>query len=283
MNTQGHYIVDFDPFAVRFPESFFVEGIRWYGLAYLAGFVIAYLLLNLYTSRGKSPLSKDDNSTFITYLLFGVIIGGRLGYMLFYDFAGFCENPLTVFYIWKGGMASHGGFIGVVAAIMAYCFARKVGFWTLSDIIVTICTPGIFLGRIANFINGELWGKISEAKWAMIFPHSAPPGTPLEQIAPRHPSQLYEAFGEGLFLFLFLQYRFWRGNLPRGQLSGEFLLLYGIIRIVCEIFREPDIGVEPILGLSRGTFYSCICVICGIAIIAWARFSNKRAGKGARG
>lgn len=180
-------------------------------------------------------------------------------------------------------MASHGGFIGVVAAIMAYCFARKVGFWTLSDIIVTICTPGIFLGRIANFINGELWGKISEAKWAMIFPHSAPPGTPLEQIAPRHPSQLYEAFGEGLFLFLFLQYRFWRGNLPRGQLSGEFLLLYGIIRIVCEIFREPDVGVEPILGLSRGTFYSCICVICGIAIIAWARFSNKRAGKGARG
>lgn len=144
MNTQGHYIVDFDPFAVRFPESFVVEGIRWYGLAYLAGFVIAYLLLNLYTSRGKSPLSKDDNSTFITYLLFGVIIGGRLGYMLFYDFAGFCENPLTVFYIWKGGMASHGGFIGVVAAIMAYCFARKVGFWTLSDIIVTICTPGFF-------------------------------------------------------------------------------------------------------------------------------------------
>lgn len=276
VNSLGHYVIDFDPFAVRFSDSFFIEGIRWYGLAYLTGFLIGYLLLNLYTSRGKSPLSKDDNSSLTTYLLFGVIIGGRLGYMLFYDFAGFCANPLTLFYIWKGGMASHGGFIGVVIAAILFGRSRKVSFWTISDMIVTICTPGIFLGRLANFVNGELWGKISDVKWAMVFPHSAPNGTALEQIAPRHPSQLYEALGEGLFLFLFLQYRFWRCNLPKGQVSGEFLVLYGIVRIVCEIFREPDVGVSFIMGLSRGSFYSTICIICGAAIIVWAKFNARK-------
>lgn len=280
MNSIGRYVVDFDPFAVRFPDSFFLSGIRWYGLAYLAGFFIAYMLLNFYSSRGKSPLSKDDNSTFITYLLFGVIIGGRLGYMLFYAFDNFASNPVSALYIWKGGMASHGGFLGAVAAMVLFARSRRESFWTLSDIIVTVCTPGIFLGRIANFVNGELWGKVSDAGWAMIFPHSAPAGTPLGQIAPRHPSQLYEAFGEGLFLFLFFQYRFWRCNLPRGQVSGEFLVLYAAVRIVCEVFREPDAGVAPIMGLSRGTFYSCICAAAGIAIIIWARASARRRQNG---
>ena len=275
MNSPNRYIVDFDPFAVRFPESFFLDGIRWYGLAYLAGFVIAYMLLNLYSSRERSPLTKDDNASYITYLLFGVIVGGRLGYMLMYDFANFCANPLTLFYIWKGGMASHGGFVGVVLATVFFARSRKVSFWTLSDMIVTVCTPGIFLGRIANFVNGELWGKISDVSWAMIFPRAAPLGTPLSEIAPRHPSQLYEAFAEGLFLFLFLQYRFWRGNLPKGRVSGEFLVLYAIVRIVCEIFREPDFGVAPILGLSRGTFYSAICLLAGIGIIIFSERKNK--------
>ena len=166
-----HYVVDFDPFAVRFPEGFFLAGVRWYGLAYLAGFVIALLLFNLYSAKGRSPLTKDDNSTLITYLLFGVILGGRLGYMLFYDFPNFVENPLIAFQIWKGGMASHGGFIGVLLSILIYARSRKVSFWTLSDIVVSVATPGIFLGRIANFINGELWGKIAYLPWAMKFPH----------------------------------------------------------------------------------------------------------------
>lgn len=265
----SHYVVDFDPFAIRFPDGFFLAGVRWYGLAYLAGFIIALLLFNLYSSKGRSPLSKDDNSTLITYLLFGVILGGRLGYMLFYDFPNFIANPLTAFQIWKGGMASHGGFIGVLVAMIFFARSKKVGFWTVSDIVVISATPGIFLGRLANFVNGELWGKVSDVYWAMIFPHSAPVGTPIEQIAARHPSQLYEAFAEGLFIFAVLQYQFWKRKPASGIISGEFLAIYGIVRIFCEMFREPDVGISLIMGMSRGTFYSIFAITAGLAIMFW--------------
>ena len=120
MHSYPFYVVDFDPFAIRFPDGFFLEGIRWYGLAYLAGFIIGILLLNLYTAKKRNPLSKDDNISLITYLLFGVIIGGRLGYMLFYDFGNFIQNPLIFFQVWKGGMASHGGFLGVIIAMLLF-------------------------------------------------------------------------------------------------------------------------------------------------------------------
>lgn len=271
----SYYVVDFDPFALRFPDGWFLEGVRWYGLAYLAGFVIALWLFNLYYKKGKSPLSPDDNASLITYLLFGVILGGRLGYMLFYDFSNFMSNPLIALQIWKGGMASHGGFIGVVLSMICFARARKVSFWKIADIVATACTPGIFLGRIANFVNGELWGKISDVPWAMIFPHSAPAGTAIENIAARHPSQLYEAFAEGLFIFLFLQWRFWRGkNLSNGRIAGEFLSVYAVVRIICEVFREPDFGVEPIMGLSRGTFYSVLTLAAGLAIIAYSKFRS---------
>lgn len=273
-NFLAYYVVDFDPFALRFPEGWVLDGIRWYGLSYLAGFAIAMLLFNLYSKKGRSPLSPDDNSSLITYLLFGVIVGGRLGYMLFYDFGNFVSNPLSLFQIWKGGMASHGGFIGVVLAMVFFARAKKVSFWKIADIVTTACTPGIFLGRLANFVNGELWGKVSDVPWAMIFPRSAAAGTAVENIAARHPSQLYEAFAEGLLIFAFLQWRFWRGNLPKGRIAGEFLSLYAVVRIVCEIFREPDAGVEPILGLSRGTFYSVLTLVAGLAIIAYSKFSE---------
>lgn len=276
----SHYVVDFDPFAIRFPDGFFLVGVRWYGLAYLAGFIIALLLFNLYSSKGRSPLSKDDNSTLITYLLFGVILGGRLGYMLFYDFPNFIANPLTAFQIWKGGMASHGGFIGVLVAMIFFARSKKVGFWTVSDIVVISATPGIFLGRLANFVNGELWGKVSDVYWAMIFPHSAPVGTPIEQIAARHPSQLYEAFAEGLFIFAVLQYQFWKRKPASGIISGEFLAIYGIVRIFCEMFREPDVGISLIMGMSRGTFYSIFAIAAGLAIMflcwkPWKRSHGK--------
>ena len=276
----SHYVVDFDPFAIRFPDGFFLAGVRWYGLAYLAGFIIALLLFNLYSSKGRSPLSKDDNSTLITYLLFGVILGGRLGYMLFYDFPNFIANPLTAFQIWKGGMASHGGFIGVLVAMIFFARSKKVGFWTVSDIVVISATPGIFLGRLANFVNGELWGKVSDVYWAMIFPHSAPVRTPIEQIAARHPSQLYEAFAEGLFIFAVLQYQFWKRKPASGIISGEFLAIYGIVRIFCEMFREPDVGISLIMGMSRGTFYSIFAIAAGLAIMflcwkPWKRSHGK--------
>lgn len=269
-NIFAHYVVNFDPFAFRFPEGWFLEGVRWYGLSYLAGFVVALLLFNYYYKKGKSPLTPDDNSSLITYLLFGVIVGGRLGYMLFYDFANFIENPLILFQIWKGGMASHGGFIGCVVAMMLFARSRKVSFWTVADIVVISATPGIFFGRLANFVNGELWGKVSDVSWAMIFPNSAP-NVALENISARHPSQLYEAFAEGLLIFVILQWRFWKCKLPAGRLSGEFLVIYAVMRVVCEIFREPDVGVSLLLGLSRGTFYSLLTFVIGVVIIIYSK------------
>lgn len=270
------YVVNFDPIALHFPESWEFAGIRWYGLSYLAGFIIALLLMNLYTKKGRSPLSYDDNSSLFTYLLFGVIIGGRMGYMLFYDFDRFIANPIIAFRVWDGGMASHGGFIGVILATLIFCKVHKKSFLKVSDIIATIACPGIFLGRIANFINGELWGKISTSKFAMIFPSSAPKGTALEHIATRHPSQLYEALAEGLIIFVILQYRFWKSRPPAGQIAGEFFILYAVARIVCEIFREPDLGVSLIFGLSRGTFYSLFCILLGVVFIAISRLLNAK-------
>ncbi len=274
--TLAHFIVQFDPFAIRFPEGFFIDGIRWYGLSYMAGFIIALMLFNLYSAKGKSPLSKDENSSLLTYLLFGVIVGGRLGYMLFYSFDAFVENPFIFFQVWKGGMASHGGFIGTLIALLIFSKVHKCSFLKVADIVVASAGAGIFLGRLANFINGELWGKISNVAWAMIFPNSAPAGTPISSIAPRHPSQLYEACAEGLFLFLYMQYRLWRCNLPKGQLAGEFLVIYGIGRIVCEVFREPDVGVSLIMGISRGSFYSIFAVLAGCVLIFIAKALNKR-------
>ena len=270
----SYYVVDFDPFAFRFPDGFFLEGVRWYGLSYFVGFVIGYLLLNYYYKKGRSPLNPESNANLITYMLFGVVIGGRLGYMLFYDFANFSANPLLFFQVWKGGMASHGGFIGGIFALWLFGIFNKVPFLRLCDIVCTICTPGIFLGRIANFVNGELWGKVSDVPWAMIFPNSSP-HTAIENIAARHPSQLYEAFGEGILLFAYTQWRFWSFRLPKGQLAGEFLIAYALIRIVCEVFREPDFGISLIFGLSRGTFYSLFCILAGAVFIVVSRLRNE--------
>ena len=266
----AHYVHNLDPFAVHFPEGWFLEGIRWYGLAYLAGFLIGLWLLNFYYKKNRSPLGPDETSSLLTYMIFGIIIGGRMGYMLFYDFEHFIREPISALYITKGGMASHGGFIGVAIAVALFSKIHKVAFFKVSDLIVLVATPGIFLGRLANFVNGELWGKVSNVPWAVVFPASDP-AHPVSQIAPRHPSQLYEAFAEGLLIFVILQFRFFKSKPPAGQITGEFFVLYAAARIVCEIFREPDFGVEPILGLSRGTFYSLICLAAGVAFIAFAR------------
>ncbi|MBO7521017.1 MAG: prolipoprotein diacylglyceryl transferase [Opitutales bacterium] len=275
----AYYEVKFDPFAVHFPEGWFLEGIRWYGLAYLAGFLIGLWLLNFYYKKNRSPLNPDETSSLLTYMIFGIIIGARLGYMLFYDFDHFAREPMSVFYITKGGMASHGGFIGVAIALALFSKIHKVEFFKLSDLIALVATPGIFLGRIANFVNGELWGKVSNVPWAMRFPASDPT-QPVSQIAPRHPSQLYEAFAEGLLIFVILQIRFFKSKPPTGQITGEFFILYAIARIVCEIFREPDVGVSLIkigsLELSRGTFYSLFCLVLGIIFVAIAQARAKK-------
>ncbi|MDR1432982.1 MAG: prolipoprotein diacylglyceryl transferase [Puniceicoccales bacterium] len=261
-----YYVHGIDPFVLKFPESWPVDGIRWYGIFYIFAFAFAALALNFYTKKNKSPLSAEQNSSFLGYAIIGVVIGGRLGYALLYSFDSFIKNPLEIFAVWRGGMSSHGGFAGVIAAIAIFCKKNNVPLLSLADICSTIAPFGFFVGRIANFINGELYGKITAVKWAVIFPKSAHQMANILAIPARHPSQLYEAFLEGLVLFLCVQTRFWsRREIRPGRLSGEFLVLYAIFRIFTECFREPD--AELIFSMARGQFYSIFLLILGLILI----------------
>ncbi len=269
VGSSDYWVHDLDPFILRFNEDF---GLRWYGLSYVLGFAAAYFLLRLYFRYNRSLWNAEQAINAIYVIALGVIVGGRVGYVLLYDLAHFFRSPLTLFKVWEGGMASHGGLVGLALALLWYARKTEVPFLKASDIAVTLGPPGLFFGRIANFINGELWGKVTDVSWAVIFPASARPGTPIEFISPRHPSQLYEAALEGLVLLLYTQVRFWTGkrhHTPPGQLCGEFLLLYAIVRIIGEQFREPDAGL--ILGLSRGVFYSLFIALAGIVFIIVAR------------
>ena len=274
--TERYWVQDMDPIMIHFTKDF---GIRYYGVAYMMGFLAGFLLLHFASKRGNSPLTVGQNADYLFALVIGVVVGGRLGYFLLYGWEQFIHDPLVLFRVWEGGMASHGGFIGVILAMMWFAHSRKVSFWKLSDLTCMITPPGLFFGRIANFINGELWGKETDVPWAMIFPNSAEPGTPLGQIMPRHPSQLYEAGLEGIVLFTFVAWRFLRGKtreVAPGRIAGEFLVAYAILRIIGEIFREPDVGVLPILGLSRGTFYSILTGVAGVVIVILAERRARR-------
>lgn len=266
--TQEYWVHDLSPFLIRFGDTF---GIRYYGLAYVLGFLAAYLLLVYYHRKKRSPLNADQLSNAFFAIIIGVMAGGRIGYFLFYDFGVFLANPLTLLKVWEGGMASHGAFIGTAMAIIWVARREKIAVFGFSDLLVTVAAPGIFFGRVANFINGELWGRITTVPWSVRFPQSVPPGTPVEGIPPRHPSQLYEAALEGLLLFVYIQLRFWKSKAPlrSGQLTGEFLVGYSIARIFSELFREPD--AELILGMSRGIFFSLFLAAAGIGFILYAR------------
>jgi len=262
----AHWVHDLSPFFIQFTDTI---GVRYYGLAYLLGFVGGALLLHAYARAGRSQLAAGQISDFIIAIVIGVMVGGRLGSFFLYEgWRGFSEDPLALFKVWKGGMASHGGFLGVAVAILWFARSRRLPFLHLSDLIVSVAPLGLMLGRIANFINGELWGKVSSVPWAVIFPASAGEGVPVELIPARHPSQLYEAALEGALLLALLQWRFWRtdvvGRQP-GRLAGEFLIAYAVVRMIGEIFREPD--ASPILGLSRGTFYSFFLIVVGLFLV----------------
>lgn len=276
--TTEHWTHNLSPFLYQFPENWPIlggNGIRYYGLAYIVGFLVAYFLLILIYKKKRSPYSPEQVSDLVTFNIIGIIIGGRLGYMLFYDFGHFVENPLTFFKFWNGGMASHGGMIGVAVATILFVKLKRQSLLNTTDLIASVSAPGLFFGRIANFVNGELWGHPSDVPWAVIFP--------LADWLPRHPSQLYEAFCEGLLLFIYMQLRFW-GKLgkrpPTGQLTGEFLLLYSVLRMFCETFREPDAPL--ILGISRGQFYSTGTLLAGFGFILYARMAGKSEKSGAR-
>lgn len=237
-------------------------GIRYYGLAYLTGFVAAGWLLALYARAGRSLLAGPLIPDFIVAIVMGTLLGGRIGYFLLYQPQAVAENPLVLLRVWEGGMASHGGFVGVTLAVAWFARVRRLPFLHLGDLIASTVPIGLFFGRIANFLNGELWGKPAVVPWAVIFEHTG--GGRL----PRHPSQLYEAALEGLLLLVFIQLRFWKTDLTRrepGRLGGEFLLAYAVARALGEIFREPDASL--ILGLSRGTFYSLFLVVAGVVLV----------------
>lgn len=266
-SINGHWIDQLSPFLGPHWGNF---GIRYYGLAYMLGFIIAWYMMVRYARAGRFAVAPAKVADLMVAIVLGVLIGGRLGYFLLYTPQTLFTNPLELLRVWDGGMASHGGFIGVTIALLWFARSEKIPFLHLGDVVVSTTPVGLFFGRIANFINGELWGKISVVPWAVIFPLSAPPGTPVSQIPPRHPSQLYEAGLEGLLLFAFMQWRFWRTDVTRrqpGRLAGEFLVAYAVVRAVGELFREPDAGIALVWGMSRGTFYSLFLVIAGVVLI----------------
>ena len=258
----AYWTHNLSPFLIRFGENF---GIRYYGLSYLLGFMAAAWILSRYWRAGRSQLPRDKISDLIIVLVIGVMVGGRLGSFLLYHPEELISDPLSLFRVWEGGMASHGGMIGVGVAMAWFARANRIPFLHLSDIVNSTAPLGLFFGRIANFINGELWGKTSEVSWAVVFPMSPAP------LVPRHPSQLYQAGLEGLLLFGYMQWRFWKSETIKttpGQLTGEFLIVYALMRAIGEMFREPDASL--ILGMSRGTFYSLFFILAGAAIMAFA-------------
>ena len=279
-NATDFPIHQLSEFLIPFPEGLPLDGIRYYGLSYLMGFLMAWLLLKLLYKQGISPLDDEARADLSFYMILGVMVGGRLGYMLLYNFGSLVNDPLSLFKVWEGGMASHGGFLGVVIAMAIFAKQKGVSFLKLADLCALICTPGIILGRIANFINGELWGNPSRVPWARIFPESQPVYIQELQgyfLIPRHPSQLYQAGLEGLGVGIYLWVRLGmlKDSLKNGKgvglIGSEFLIAYGIMRIIGEIFRTPD--AAKILFLSRGSFYSIIMIVIGVVL--WKRIQKR--------
>ena len=271
LSASNYWIHDLSPFLWEFPGDFAnwgPGGIRWYGISYLLGFISAYFLLALYFRQNKSPYDQEQIINLITFQVIGVLIGGRIGYLLLYQGDKFLEDPLSLVRVWEGGMASHGGFIGVFIATLWYAKKSGQSVKPIGDLIVSVVPPGLFFGRIANFINGELWGKTTEISWGVLFP-KAPD---FAMSVARHPSQIYAAIAEGLIPFLYVQLRFWKSSIIQkypGHLAGEFLIIYAIARIFNEIFREPDASL--LMGISRGQFYSIFLILAGIIVVLWSR------------
>ena len=258
-----------------FSVGFFT--LRWYSLAYIAGIVVGWWYLLRLLAQPGAPMARRHADDLVFYATLGIILGGRIGYVLFYA-PGMLTNPLSVFKLWDGGMSFHGGVIGTSLGIM--WFARKNGLnWLRIHDYVACCVPfGLFFGRLANFVNGELWGKPADVPWAIVFERTVPAG--LAEPA-RHPSQLYEAGLEGICLFVLLWFFFWRTNAryQPGRLTGLFLLGYGVARFIVEFFREPDSQLRAFAentGLHMGQWLCVPMMVGGIYLIATAQTRRVR-------
>lgn len=250
----------FDPVAISLgPVS-----VHWYGLMYLLGFLMFFALGRYRIKQGpKAVVTTELLDDILFYGMLGVIVGGRLGHVLFYQFGHFLDNPLYVFAIWEGGMSFHGGFLGVIVAMIILARKHGVHWLNITDFGVPLVPLGLGAGRIGNFINGELWGRPTDVSWGMIFPY-------VDDL-PRHPSQLYQFFLEGIVLFL-LVWIYSTKPRPMGAVTGMFMIGYGVVRSIAEFFREPTEGFMGLLtfGISMGQWLSIPMILAGFALIVWS-------------
>lgn len=252
-NSMAFNFPDINPVAVDLGPV----QIHWYALAYVVGFMTAWWLARRICkwdelqNPGHRPNTSDIDD-YLTWAILGVLLGGRIGYVLFYNLPTYSDNPLEAFKIWHGGMSFHGGVIGVVISLILYSKIKKVPFWRLSDIAAAVTPIGFFLGRLANFVNGELYGRVTDVSWGVIFPRGGD--------EPRHPSQIYESLTEGvlLFIILFVLIRIPKVRERTGTVSGVFMIGYGLFRFGCEFFREPDIQLGFIL--NQVTMGQILCI-----------------------
>ncbi len=252
----------------EFPEIspiFFSIGgfaVRWYSMAYLCGIVAAWFLISKMAVKYDLGLNKQQIEDAVFFTTIGIIAGGRLGYVLFYGRDFFWEHPWQIFALWHGGMSFHGGALGAVLGLLYMSYSRKVSFWLLTDLAALFAPIGIFLGRLANFVNDELWGRVTDVPWAVRFPSGG--------YLPRHPSQLYEAFAEGIVIFIVLNL-LWRYPAVRqrqGIVSSLFVILYGFFRIVLEFFRQPDAQLGFFFNwLTMGQLLSLPVLLFGICLL----------------
>ena len=258
ISTSGAIILpEFNKFAFQFGGF----GIRWYAIAYLVGLLAGWYLLRREASQVGSPLRLETIDNLLNYVLFGVIVGGRLGYILFYNSAYYLAHPLAMLRIWEGGMAFHGALLGVAIAILIMAKRNHLPFFLLTDRIALVVPIGLFFGRLSNFINGELYGRATTLPWAMVFPNS--------DGQPRHPSQLYEAGLEGLLLGMIMLILWRRGWLQQhGRVTGMLLAGYGVARSMIEFVREPDAQIGLLLdSVSMGQLLSVPMIIIGVYLI----------------
>ena len=250
---------DIDPIAFSIGPL----AVRWYGLMYLAGFALGWWLGVRRVNRGMAPLTRAQLDDIVFYTLLGVILGGRLGYVMFYKPLHYLSHPLEIFYIWQGGMSFHGGLLGVMAALWLFARKHNIAYLSLMDFFAPLVPPGLGAGRLGNFINGELPGRVTDLPWGMVFRGAGD--------APRHPSQLYQFALEGVALFALLWW-FSSKPRPRGQVSGLFLLAYGAFRFLTEFAREPDSFLGYLaLGMTMGQWLCIPMILAGIGLIAWSR------------
>ncbi|MBL8251439.1 MAG: prolipoprotein diacylglyceryl transferase [Candidatus Competibacter sp.] len=251
---------DFDPVAIALGPL----QIRWYGLMYLLGFAAGWALGRYRASRPHSGWTSAQVDDLVFYIALGVILGGRIGYIVFYGWESFLKNPLILLRVWEGGMSFHGGFLGVLAAMALFARKRGTGFWATVDFIAPLIAPGILFGRIGNFINGELWGRVTDLPWGMVFRQT---GDGL----PRHPSQLYEAALEGVALFAIV-WLFSAKPRPTMAVSGVFALVYGLCRFWVEFVRQPDphLGYLAWHWLTMGQVLSAPLIAVGVVLLSLA-------------